>query len=556
MPYIPAKFSAVFPEAIDSEETDKTTVLIVGAGPIGLALALEMGLLGHHIILINRETQLTDGSRALCYAKRPLEILDRLGIAERMVNKGVSWNIGRVFFKDASKPVYSFDLLPIKDQKLPAMINIQQYYNEEYNIEALEQLDNVELRWGNTLSAIEKIDGAVIADIETDEGNYQIKADWLIACDGSSSPTRKMMDMGFEGETFRDNFLIADVKFKKEYPTERHFWFDPDFNPGQSVLLHKQPDNIWRIDFQVGWDIDRKEIVKPENVTPRIKAMFGDDVEFEYEWISVYTFNCRQIDSMYKGRVIFAGDSAHLVSPFGARGANTGFQDTDNLVWKLDLIIKDKAGQKLLDSYDEERSLAAKINILNSTRSTDFITPKSKASSHFRNAVLQLSRDHEFARGFVNSGRLSLPVPYPDSSLNTKDENTWNGGIKPGSNCMDAPVSLDGNESWLLNYLGWHFKLLIFYHRDKNIQQQLDELSADEISVHHIIIQGKDKKTKSESKSTVLTDTKGLVFERYGIDKSGVYLIRPDQYVAARWNDFDINKIRAAVQRSIGNSGK
>jgi len=552
MPYIPPNYEPIVPDAVASKVTEKTSVLIVGAGPIGLALALDMGTMGHKVIIINRETKLTDGSRAICYAKRPLEIFDRLGLAEKMVKKGVEWNIGRVFFKNRTEPVYSFDLLPVKEQKLPAMINIQQYYNEEYNIEALEKLDNVELRWGNTLISIEEKTNSVNATVQTERGNYNLEADWLIACDGSSSPTRKMMDMGFGGETFQDNFLIADVKFKKKYPTERHFWFDPSFNPGQSVLLHKQPDNVWRIDFQVGWDIDRKEIVRPENVTPRIKAMFGEDVEFEYEWISVYTFNCRIIDSMTKGRVIFAGDSAHLVSPFGARGANTGFQDTDNLAWKLDLIIKGKADHRLLQSYDEERSLAAKINILNSTRSTDFITPKSAVSTHFRDAVLQLSTEYEFARGFVNSGRLSLPVSYPDSSLNTADDEIWPAGVPPGTNCIDAPVLEQGETQWLLNSLGWMFKLLIFVDPDYVSQDQyqvLVSLEKDEIPISCIFIS-----QAAISGVETIIDIKGLAAERYGICKTGVYLVRPDQYVAARWHHIDINKIRNAVQRSIGYS--
>ena len=548
MPYVPPKYAALIPEAVQGAKIEQAPILVVGAGPIGLAFALEMGLMGHQVIIINREPQITDGSRAICYAKRPLEILDRLGIAEKMVSKGVSWNIGRVFFKAANEPVYSFDLLPIKDQKLPAMINLQQYYNEQYNIEALQRLDNVELRWGNELTEIEQLDDGVLASISTEKGNYKLRAKWLIACDGSASPTRKMLELGFAGETFQDNFLIADVKFKKSYPTERHFWFDPPFNPGQSVLLHKQPDDVWRIDFQVGWDIDRTEIVKPKNITPRIKAMFGDEVEFEYEWISIYTFNCRQIDTMYQGNVIFAGDSAHLVSPFGARGANTGFQDTDNLAWKLDLIIKGKADQGLLQSYDEERSLAAKVNILNSTRSTDFITPKSAASKHFRDAVLQLSTEHEFARGFVNSGRLSLPVAYPNSSLNTEDEDTWIAGIPPGTNCIDAPVSERGEAKWLLNYLGWEFKLIIFIDTEDVDSAVLEaELKQSDIPIGCIFISQMAIGQKSS-----LVDVKGLAAERYGIDKTGVYLIRPDQYVAARWHHLDICKIRNAVQRSIG----
>lgn len=552
MSYIPPKYTALIPKAVLTGSIEDTTVLVVGAGPIGLALALEMGLMGHQIIVINKEVRISNGSRAICYAKRPLEILDRLGIAEKMVSKGVSWNIGRVFFKDGNEPIYSFDLLQVKDQKHPAMINIQQYYNEQYNIEALQELDNVELRWGNTLTEIEQLNTGVLASLSTEKGNYKIHADWLIACDGSSSPTRKMLNMGFDGETFQDNFLIADVKFKKEYPTERHFWFDPPFNPDQSVLLHKQPDNVWRIDFQVGWEIDRSEIVKPENITPRVKAMFGDDVEFEYEWISIYTFNCRQIDKMTKGRVIFAGDSAHLVSPFGARGANTGFQDTDNLAWKLDLIIKGKADHRLLQSYDEERSLAAKINILNSTRSTDFITPKSAVSTHFRNAVLQLSTEYEFARGFVNSGRLSLPVPYPDSSLNTADADIWSAGVPPGTNCIDAPVLQQGKTQWLLNSLGWMFKLLIFVDTDYVSQEQyqvLASLENSEIPISCIFIS-----QAAISGVDTMIDIKGLAAQRYGISKTGVYLIRPDQYVAARWHHIDINKIRNAVQRSIGHS--
>ncbi|NOX70841.1 MAG: FAD-dependent oxidoreductase [Gammaproteobacteria bacterium] len=552
MPYVPTQYEPVVPAAVDTGTVDSTTVLVVGAGPIGLACALDLGLRGHSIVLLSQNSRLTDGSRALCYARRPLEILDRLGLGERMVEKGVSWNIGRVFFRDKTDPVYSFDLSPVKDQKLPGMINIQQYYNEEYNIEALEALDNVDIRWGNKLTSLEEADDGIVATIETAKGDYEIQADWLIACDGSSSSIRNMLGLNFDGETFHDNFLIADVKFKKEYPTERHFWFDPPFNPAQSVLLHKQPDDVWRIDFQVGWDIDRDEIVKPENVTLRIQAMFGDDVEFEFEWISLYTFNCRQVDRMVQGRVVLAGDAAHIVSPFGARGANTGFQDTDNLAWKLDLIINGQANGSLLKSYDEERSPAARINILNSTRSTDFITPKSKISRQFRDAVLQLSSTHEFARGFVNSGRLSLPVPYLDSPLNSPDTDEWTGGVAPGTNCTDAPVMCGNKRSWLLNHLGWEFKVLIFSGAGQftvEQQQELKSLANDDIPVSCIFVS-----EDALAGETVLTDVQGLAAERYGIGAGGgVYLIRPDQHVAARWRELDSGKIRDAVQRATGN---
>jgi len=539
---------------VKSGETETTAILVVGAGPIGLATALDLGLRGHRVVVVDRGTQLSDGSRAICYAKRPLEIMDRLGFGEAMVEKGVSWNIGRVFFKDDPEPVYSFDLLPEKDQKFPGMINIQQYYNEEFNIAALEKLDNVDIRWGNEVTGITDGPDGVEAQIETPEGGYTLAAKWLVACDGAHSPTRKMLGMEFLGQTFKDNFLIADVKFKAERPTERHFWFDPPFNPGQSVLLHKQPDDVWRIDFQVGWDIDREEIVKPENVTPRIKAMLGDDIEFEYEWISVYTFNCRQVKNMVHGHVVFAGDSAHLVSPFGARGANTGFQDADNLAWKLDLVLRGKAGEGLIQSYDEERTLAAEINILNSTRSTDFITPKSRASMVFRDATLELAKDQPCVRGFVNSGRLSMPVPYPKSCLNTPDEDEWAGGVTPGTNSIDAPIVVDGEQGWFINQLGWQFKAVIFTGQaglDPQVRASLKALSDETIPVEVLLVG-----TGEDEDFPVLNDDTGLLAARLGAEEGSTYLFRPDQYVTARWKRPDAGKIRRARDVATANVGE
>ncbi len=205
--------------------------------------------------------------------------------------------------------------------------------------------------------------------------------------------------------------ITADVVMKDaNFPTERWFWFDPPFHRGQSVLLHKQADNVWRIDFQLGWDADPEAEKKPEKVIPRIRAMLGETTEFELEWVSIYQFACRRIDKLRHGRILFAGDAAHQVSPFGARGANTGVQDIDNLAWKLAMVMRGEAPEALLDSYDAERAYAADDNLLNSTRSADFITPKNAGSRIYRDAVLDLARDHAFARPLVNSGRLSVPA--------------------------------------------------------------------------------------------------------------------------------------------------
>jgi 3-(3-hydroxy-phenyl)propionate hydroxylase len=332
---------------------------------------------------------------------------------------------------------------------------------------------------------------------------------------------------------FEDNFLIADVTMEAEFPTERWFWFDPPFNKGQSALLHKQPDGVWRIDLQLGWDVDKEEEKKPENVIPRLKAMLGEDVEFDLEWVSIYTFQCRRMERFLHNRVIFAGDSAHQVSPFGARGANSGIQDVDNLCWKLAEVIQGHAPESLLESYNSERVFAADENILNSTRSTDFITPKSDVSRLFRDAVLELSEHHAFARPLVNSGRLSLPSSYRPSTYFCADVDGLPDKSRPGAPCPDAQLE-DGR--FLLQTLSAGFNLVTF------------NLSADRITL--------DSDTPLDLIAfETAHDKNQTLHERYlGAQKSAIYLIRPDQYIAARWTEFDAKAIKSAISAALGHT--
>ena len=262
------------------------------------------------------------------------------------------------------------------DQCFPAFINLQQYYVEEYLVDVLDQTPLTELRWQSKVSGVRQTSDSVEVTVQTPAGPYTVTADYLLAADGSRSTIRGLLGLEFVGEVFQDHFLIADVRMRAERPAERWFWFDPPFARGQSALLHKQPDDIWRLDFQLGWNIDREAELDPERIGARVRRMLGADVAFELEWASIYTFQCRRLARFVHDRVIFAGDAAHLVSPFGARGANGGVQDIDNLCWKLALVLAGTAPQSLLASYDAERGLAADENIRHSTRSTEFITPK------------------------------------------------------------------------------------------------------------------------------------------------------------------------------------
>lgn len=498
-------------------------MLIVGGGPVGLTLALDLAQRGRQVVVVSRFDFIPAGSKAICFAKRSLDILDRLGVGQRMIDKGVIWNVGKVFQGASEDPLYQFDMMPVKGQKNPGFINLQQYYVEEYLIDALAEFPNVELRWGHNVVALEQLEDDARLEIETCEGRYTAEACWVVACDGSKSPVRNMLGLEFEGRVFEDNFLIADVKFSEERPSERWFWFDPPFNGAGSALLHKQPDDIWRLDFQLGWDIDRDAAVKPENVEPYVRGMIGENIEFAEEWYSVYTFQCRRMRHFVHDRVIFAGDSAHLVSPFGARGCNGGIADADNLAWKLDLVMRGEADVGLIDSYNYEAIITADENILNSTRSTDFMTPKSKVSAAFRDAVLELAADFDFARPFVNSGRLSTPVAYPNSLLNTPDVDDWSGGgVAPGHPALDAALG----EGWLLDHLGGEFVLI----------GNGCELAIGDLKVIDLAVLGDD----------------GSAAARYSMPKGAAYLMRPDQYVAARWHRPDEQAINAALLRAKG----
>jgi 3-(3-hydroxy-phenyl)propionate hydroxylase len=525
-------------------------VIVVGAGPVGMAAGLDAAAQGIPAVILDDNNTVSIGSRAVCYAKRALEILDRLGCGQRMVDKGITWNLGKVFFRDDL--VYTFNLLPESDHHRPAFINLQQYYLEEYMVEQIRQTKHLELRWKSRVTAVAEKDDHVEIRVETPDGEYRLTCDYLIVADGANSGIRRMLGLESSGQVFQDRFLIADVVMETDYPPERWFWFDPPFHQGGSTLLHRQADNVWRIDFQLGWDADPEEEKKPENVIPRLKAMLGEETEFELEWTSVYTFQCRRMARFRHGRLFFVGDAAHQVSPFGARGANSGFQDTDNLLWKLKLVLDGKAPQRLLDSYDVERVPAADENLLNSTRSTDFITPKSAVSHTFRDATLLLAEEYPFARTLVNSGRLSTPAVYRDSPLNTPDEERFDSKMVPGAPSTDAPVNTD---AWFLRLIANNrFNGLYFAPTDGTLSDP--ELTALSSLTEHadiplnILVAGLKPTDHLPAGVRAVTDTKGVLSKRFDGRPGTFYLFRPDQHVAARWRSLDRQKIEAALKRA------
>lgn len=550
-----------FPVYEYKKSPDQTTeslahhpIVIVGAGPVGMAAALDAGVKGMQALVLDDNNTVSVGSRAVCYSKRALEVMNRLGCAEPMIEKGVTWNVGKIFFQD--ELIRQFDLLPTPGHQIPAFINLQQYYLEEYMVNRSDELSSVDIRWKNKVTAVQQDADLVIVTIDTPDGSYQISCDWLVVADGAGSAVRKNMGLESKGQIFQDRFLIADIVMKADFPPERWFSFDPSYHRGWSTLLHRQADDVWRLDFQLGWDADPEEEKKPENILPRVRAMLGDDADFELEWASVYTFTCRRMDNFRHGRVLFTGDAAHQVSPFGARGANSGVQDTDNLMWKLKLVTEGQAPHSLLDSYAEEREFAADENILNSTRATDFITPKSTVSKVFRNSVLELAKDFEFAQALTNSGRLSDPAVLHSSSLNTTDVDEFAGEMVPGAVLDDAPIVGNDGELWLLNALGEKFSLLYCVNDCAEINSHLLEsfksLSTGGIPIETVVVASKGAPIDG---LRTFIDHENTVFQRLDGHPGTCYLIRPDQHVAARWREFDSASIQTALATATANNG-
>lgn len=518
----------------DAVSAVRHPVVVAGAGPVGLVSALDLAQQGVPVVILDDADTVSRGARAICFSRRTLEVLDRIGCGAEAARRGVAWNTGIIHFGTAE--THRFELSPDAGDRYPAFVNLPQFALEEILIGRLRALaaegTAIELRGRHRISAVGVHADHVRLEIDTPEGPYSLQADWLIAADGANSPVRRMLGLEFPGRAYDDVFLIADIQMEADIGTERRFWFDPPFNPGQSAMLHRQPDDLWRIDLQLGPGVDAAVEQDRGRAEARLRTMIdailGPDVVFTVRDAAIYSYHCRRMERFVHGRVLFAGDAAHQLSPFGARGANSGMQDADNLGWKLAAVIRGAAPAEFMESYNWERVCAADENLVFSSRASDFVTPKSQASRLLRDAVLALARRQPFARPMVNSGRLSVPSVYDDGPLNGPDAEGLPEATRPGAPACDA----DLGEGWLLDHLGGRFVLLaIDAQPPGGLPASLETL-------------------------TVSTTDSAHLAERYlGAAPSALYLVRPDQHVAARWRTADAASVKLALAIASGRTG-
>lgn len=500
------RFAPRLPALQHGLETRRHAVAIAGGGPVGMALALALAAQGQPSVLLEADDTVCTGSRAICVSRRSLQILQRLGALDAFLAKGLPWTAGRSFYKTTE--VLRFEMPHDATQKLPPMLNLSQYYIEQFLLDAIERCNArtpglVDLRWGTALTGFTQQSDGVRLSARNALGDYTLDADWLVACDGGQSFVRKALGLELHGAAYEGRYVIIDIELPSRHPAERRAWFDPPWNPGSTVLMHPQPDDIWRIDYQLRPDQSTEDALRPEAVRDFVQrhldAIGEGHLPWKPVWTSVYRAGAMTLDSYRHGRVLFAGNAAHAMPIFGVRGLNSGFDDADNLGWKLALVAQGKAGDALLDSYSHERIAAFHLNAESAMRSTEFMSPPSRGFDLLREAALSLAERHRGIAQLVNP-RQTEAVAYAGSPLSTPDAQAMP-GPGPGEVLPDRPLA----PGHLLDRVGPGFSLLC----------DADDAWAAEIGA-------------AEQRS-------GLPLARIPAAAQGGLLLRPDGHVAARW---------------------
>jgi 3-(3-hydroxy-phenyl)propionate hydroxylase len=411
-------FAAVNPEAIRTGAVERATVVIAGGGLTGLTLAADLASRGIKAIVLDDDDTIGvrgAASRGMVWSQKTLEVMDRLGIADRMIGKGVIWSVGRTL--TGNDVVYQFDRGEQNLSRQPAFVNLQQFYLEWYLVERIAELGGVDLRWKNKVSGIRQSEHKVTLEVTADEGSYVIEADWVVDATGANSAIRTLMQLNTNPARHVDRWCICDVRCVELNVPERWTWVEAPFNGGRAVWQHMMADNVWRLDYQLDPESEPADAANPETSMERVRSHLGPAVSFELVWTGPWEYRTQVLDRFRVGRLLFAGDAAHVMSPFGARGGNSGIQDADNLGWKLGLVIEGKAKAGLLDTYDEERRAAAIENIKVTAQTSRFLAPQSPFERRLRKALLTLAQHHPFAQAMVNTGRLSVPNRYASSAV-------------------------------------------------------------------------------------------------------------------------------------------
>jgi 3-(3-hydroxy-phenyl)propionate hydroxylase len=554
-PFTARQYPASLPPLQGGVDKTRRPVVVVGGGPVGYCTALGLANHGVAVVLLEADDSVCFGSRAICISRRSLEIITRLGAAEGFLKLGLPWTGGRSFYREAE--VLHFKMPMDENQKHPPMINLAQYSIEQFLLDAAERhSDKIEIRWRNRVTAIDMRDDGARLSVETPDGSYTMEADWVVAADGGRSFLREALGLKLKGASYEGRYVIVDIVLDSARPAERLAYFDPPCNPGSTVLVHKQPSGVWRVDYQLRDGEDPDEAIKPENVMPRVEsllAMMGEKGAWNPVWIGIYRANALTLDDYRYRRVLFAGDAAHLLPIFGVRGANSGIDDADNLAWKLAFVIRGLASRTLLDSYSAERVAAARENLSYGTKSTEFMAPPSFAFDLMRKAVLGLAVRFPELRSLINP-RQSSAIAYTHSPLNAAAQDAeFGAGPAPGTVLPECPLAIvDGSatrEGYLTELIAPVITAL-YFTEDGVLPAGLTKCEAT-MRARGIPFAIVPLARHPGAGSARGRDNTGRLFAMYDAAPGALYLVRPDGHVVARWRRFDPAALIAAIDHLL-----
>jgi len=528
-PFVYQRHAPAQPALEDGTERHRHRVAIVGAGPVGLATALGLARHGVASVVIEADDSVCEGSRATCVSRRSLEIIERLGALPAFLAKGLAWSDGRSYHGNTE--VFRFAMPQDSRQKLPPMINLQQYYIEQYLLDTIAEVNaahpgTVDLRWATEVTALATQHDGMTLEVANALGSYRLRADWVVACDGGQSFVRRSLGLAMGGTAYEGRYVIIDIELPSTYPTERRAWFDPPWNRGSTVLMHKQPDDLWRIDYQLRHGVDTEAALQPAAVHAFVQrhldAIGEGHLPWKPVWTSIYRAGAMTLDNYRHGRVLFAGNAAHAMPIFGVRGLNSGFDDADNLAWKLAEVVCHGAPHTLLDSYSSERIDAFHQNAASAMRSTEFMSPPSRGFDLLREAALTLAAAHPDIAGLINP-RQTQAIRYTGSPLSSASDD-FAAGPAPGAVLLDGP--LQGGGGHLTDTLGPRCTCLVFTP-DGRVPEAVAAFAEEQHALVRLV--------PISPHGPGLVDAGGQLARAYDADAGAVLLVRPDGHVAGRW---------------------
>jgi 2-polyprenyl-6-methoxyphenol hydroxylase-like FAD-dependent oxidoreductase len=539
-------------------------VLVVGAGPTGLMVANELSRHGVPPRIVDRGPAPATTSRALVVQPRTLEIFDDIGVVDEAIAAGNPATDLMITFAEKTVELDFADQLtgPQNFTAFPALRTLSQHDTERI-LTGLLSKHGVEIERGRALTDLTRDDEAVIVSLCGEDGSIEtLRCRWVIGCDGAHSAVRKAAGIPFAGSTYRDEFIMADAELEWKLPHGGLYGFP---SPAGIFAAFSMPgDNRYRIfgNFLPGPEGPSADYSEPSH--EEFQAMVDERVPFpakvvkEY-WVTRYRVHSRSVPRYRDGRIFLVGDAAHVHSPAGAQGMNTGIQDAYNLAWKLALVERGIADESLLDTYQAERHPVG-VQLLKTTdRLFSVLGGQNPLARLARGRVAPLLARVVLTRPWVLRrfvGVLAqLRIHYPDSALNAEDGSNWRDAPAPGDRAREADVMIDGRQGRLYEvFRGAQHTVLLFTGLDDaarpavelcRIAEQIEQMYPGMVKARVVSAE------RFADHPAVLGDPTRSAHGQYGIASACAFVVRPDKYIGYRGRPVDADRLMADLARRL-----